>query len=289
MKLGNECRSCLFFSQSKKVENYNAEERDKFISEIKELCEREEENSASPLLMRRINLLHQEIFGKSIDYKEEKIKFNSLCLSYENDIYDIILNSSDSLEKAIQFAIVGNLIDFTKLTSIDMDLLEYFVSKANEQKLDEVVLSELKKDLSSAKTITYLLDNCGEIVFDKLLIKTIKKLYPHVTITAVVRGEEIVNDVTYFDSSFVGLDKVCDVIDNGTNVPGTYLKEISKECLHQMNSSDVIISKGLGNFETLHNECDYNIYYLFLCKCDFFASMFNVKVWDSVLTREKKI
>ena len=55
----------------------------------------------------------------------------------------------------------------------------------------------------------------------------------------------------------------------------------------EIDNSDVIISKGLGNFETLHKECALNIYYLFLCKCDFFADMFNVKVWDSVLTKEK--
>ena len=112
-------------------------------------------------------------------------------------------------------------------------------------------------------------------------------MYSNIFITAVVRGSEIVNDVTYFDSYMVGLDKECQVIDNGNDVPGTFLKEISNTCKQALDNSDVIISKGLGNFETLHKECALNIYYLFLCKCDFFADMFNVKVWDSVLTKEK--
>ena len=76
------------------------------------------------------------------------------------------------------------------------------------------------------------------------------------------------------------------VIDNGTDIPGTYLKEISSSCLQQINSSQVIISKGLGNFETLHG-CNKNIYYMFLCKCDYFANKFNLNKWESVLTNEK--
>lgn len=288
MKLGEECRSCLFNSQSKKISDYQDDERIEFINRIKSLCQSEPEDSASPLLMRKINRVHQELFGKSIDYLKEKEEFNKLCLSYENDIYDIIMNSPDKLEKAIQFAIVGNLIDFTKLTSIDIDLITYFKLQADNQKLNKDVLNDLKRDLSKAHNITYLLDNCGEIVFDKLLIKIVKELYPNVQVTAVVRGQEIVNDVTYFDSAMVGLDKICRVIDNGNDVPGTFLKEISKECKECLDSSDVVISKGLGNYETLHQECNYNIYYMFLCKCEFFAEMFNVKIWDSVLTKEKK-
>lgn len=287
MKLGEECRSCLFNSQSKKVETIYGDKKEEFIKRIKTICANEPKTSASPLLMHKINKAHQEIFGKSIDYKEEKTKFNNLCLSYEDDIYNIINNSNDRLLKAIQFAIVGNLIDFTKLSSIDIDLLTYFKNNADKQKLNFVVLNDLKQDLSKCKRLTYLLDNCGEIVFDKLLIKVIKELYPNIMVTAVVRGEEIVNDVTYYDAKMTGLDLICKIIDNGNDVPGTYLKEISDECLDALDDSDVIISKGLGNFETLHEECDYNIYYLFLCKCKFFSDMFNVDVWDSVLTKEK--
>ena len=175
MNLGEECRGCLFNSQSKKIEKYNDDRKHIFIKRLKGLCDSEPVNSASPLLTRKINNLHKEIFGKSIDYKKEKEEFNKLCLSYEQDIYNIIMSSDDKLEKAIQFAIVGNLIDFTKLTSIDIDLLSYFKLQANKQILDINNLNDLKEDLSKCHNLTYLLDNCGEIYAFYIINKYLKK------------------------------------------------------------------------------------------------------------------
>lgn len=288
MNLGEECRTCLLSSQTKRVQNYqDVKKRDQFIEEITKLAfSFPKEGGASPLLMREINNVHKRIFSYPLDYTKEKIKYNQLCLSYESQIEEIILNSEDPLKKAIQFARVGNLIDFAKLTSIDMDLLAYFTNQANIQEVDLNVLSMLKKELGNAKKVIYLLDNCGEIVFDKILIKWIKKLYPQVEIIAIVRGKEIINDVTYFDSEMIGLDQVCIVKDNGSDIPGTHLKEVSKECLDLLLNNDLIIAKGLGNFETLHG-CHLNIYYMFLCKCKYFADKFNLKQWESVLTNER--
>lgn len=286
MKLGEECRTCLLNSQSKKVQSYqDTKLKEEFIKRITCLCKNYSSEGASPLLMREINNVHKEVFSHPLDYSKEKEKYNKLCLSYENEIEKMIYSSSDPLEMAIKFAQVGNLIDFAKLTSIDINLLDYFKEKVNKQHIDEKVLSMLKKDLSSKKELTYLLDNCGEIVFDKLLIKVLLNQYPHLNIIAVVRGKDIINDVTFFDAEMVSLNSVTKVISNGTDVPGTYLKEISKECLERINSSDLIISKGLGNFETLH-DCKLNIYYMFLCKCQYFADKFNLKIWESVLTNE---
>ena len=67
-----------------------------------------------------------------------------------------------------------------------------------------------------------------------------------------------------------------------------YLKEVSKECYYLIHNADLIISKGLGNFETL-NGCGLNIYYMFLCKCDYFANKFKLKKWESVLINEKSL
>lgn len=286
MQLGEECRTCLFSSQAKRAQTYLDKEKvNEFINKINVLCKTFPSTGASPLLMRAINEVHKEVFSFPLDYSKEKIKYNKLCLSYEKQIEEIIDSSLDPLKKGIQFARVGNLIDFAKLTSIDIDLLDYFIKQAEVQEVDEKVLTNLKEELSNKTNVVYLLDNCGEIVFDKILIKIIKRIYPHINLIAVVRGKEIINDVTYFDSEMIGLDKVCKVIDNGTDIPGTSLEDISKECLETIKKADIIISKGLGNFETLHG-CKLNIYYMFLCKCMYFADKFNLKQWESVLTNE---
>ena len=286
MRLGEECRVCLFSSQTKRVQTYsNKTKVNEFINKIDNLCKNFPSTGASPLLMRAINEVHKEVFSYPLDYSKEKIIYNSLCLSYEDKIQNLINSSLDPLKKAIQFARVGNLIDFAKLTIIEVDLLEYFIKQAEVQDVDEKVLTNLKKELQTKKEVVYLLDNCGEIVFDKILIKVIKNLYPHINIISVVRGKEIINDVTYIDSQMAGLDQICKVIDNGTDIPGTSLDDISKECLETIKKADIIISKGLGNFETLHG-CKLNIYYMFLCKCMYFANKFNLKQWESVLTNE---
>ena len=286
MKLGQECRYCLLKSQTHKVDFYiNYDKKKIYLEKLEDLCLHYGNNLPSPLLMRQISLLHQEIFGFTVDYSQEKIKFNNLCLSYESRIEELIEQSEDKLLLAIKFAIVGNLIDFAKFDKFDEDLFPYFKEQALSQELDESTYLKLKEQLAKAKKITYLLDNCGEVVFDKILIRIIKELYPSLEVIVVVRGKEIINDCTYFDTSMVGLDKIAKIIDNGTDIPGTYLEEISSECKETMLSSDLIISKGLGNVETLHGS-KLNIFYLFLVKCEFIANLFGLKLFQSALCNE---
>ena len=55
------------------------------------------------------------------------------------------------------------------------------------------------------------------------------------------------------------------VMGNGSNVGGTWLYGISGQALELLHNADDILSKGQGNYETLHGS-GLNIYYLFLCK-----------------------
>lgn len=287
MQLGEECRDCLYRSQSARVLNEpDSEKKERFLREIRQLTKTYPSESASPLLMRAIDRKHREIFGHSLDYSEEKVHFNRLFLDMEEKIEDEIFHAKEPLKRAIQYARVGNLIDFAKLTAVDENQVNRLIDIADRQNVEEDVYLRLLNDLKEARRLVYLLDNCGEIVFDKILIQTIRRYYPDIFITAVVRGKEIINDVTKKDSVQVGLDRIVEVIDNGTDIPGTYLKEIGKECREKMEKADLILSKGLGNFETLSG-CGMNIYYMFLCKCRYFADKFHLKQWESVLTNER--
>ena len=85
-----------------------------------------------------------------------------------------------------------------------------------------------------------------------------------------------------------GLTKIADVIGNGSGVGGTWLPDISEEARSLLEQADVIISKGQGNFETLH-ECGLNIYYLFLCKCDLFVRLFDADLFQGMFVNEKRV
>jgi hypothetical protein len=132
----------------------------------------------------------------------------------------------------------------------------------------------------------YLADNAGEIVFDKIFVKNIKERYPGLTIYFAVRGEPVLNDATEQDAYFVGIEKYAEIINNGTCVPGTDLDIVSKQFKQVFKEADLIISKGMGNYETLCG-CKENIYYLMLCKCQVFQKKFKCDSYDHLFTHEK--
>ena len=166
--------------------------------------------------------------------------------------------------------------------------LETLISDAGQMQFDETELAYLQSDLQKAKRVVFLTDNCGEIVADKLFIKEIKKVYPQLAITVIVRGQDVLNDATMEDAKAVGLTDIVKVIGNGSAIAGNSLGYISTEAEELIRTADVVISKGQGNFESL-NGCGLNIYYLFLCKCDWFVRRFKMKRLAGILINDRNL
>ena len=171
-------------------------------------------------------------------------------------------------------------------TTLEQTFLTELLSTHDRFVIDEKQYREFTTDLENAKNIVYLTDNCGEIVMDKLLIKQIKKKYPDLELTVMVRGTEVINDATMEDAKQVGITDYARVIPNGSDIAGTWIEEMSEEAKAVLDGADVIISKGQGNFETLR-KCGRNIYYIFLCKCDLFANTFQVPKLTGMIINEK--
>ncbi len=287
MKLDEECKGCLYESQLKKVESTqtDAERLGVFKAKVKELCEYPPKNYCAPLLMRDINGVHRKVFGTDIDYSREKSEFNLALLALEDSLYKKIITSPDPVGRALSFAAAANYIDYARMSKLGPDSIDVVMKAAERAVPDEATLEKFKIRLRTAKTLLYLHDNCGEIVLDKILIRTIKKLYPDIKFTSVVRGKPIINDVTEADAREVGLYEVAEVIQNGADVPGTYLKEVSPRVLSLLKSCDVIISKGLGNLETLYGE-GYSVFYAFNCKCRHIAEKFACPMWSAAFVCE---
>ena len=134
----------------------------------------------------------------------------------------------------------------------------------------------------------WLTDNCGEIVLDKIAMKILHELHPGVKVTAIVRGEPVVNDADLEVAHYVGLDRIVHVTGNGSGIAGTDLADISGEAEQLIRDADLIVSKGQGNFETIHG-CGLNIYYLFLCKCDWFVQKFHAERFQGMFINERSI
>ena len=216
----------------------------------------------------------QKEFGLSPDYlKEEKTFSNRFVLERLDSIQQRIDNAPDPVYAALQFAVLGNYLDFSALQGeVSFDSLEEMLDSALELALDKDCYRQFLADLEAGKKLLYITDNAGEIVFDRLLAELLQKKYPHLEITFCVRGSAVSNDATREDAEAAGIP--FPVIDNGTAIGGTVLQFISQEMRDAMDSADVILAKGMGNTETLYG-CQYPVYLAFLVKCERFIEYFN--------------
>ncbi|MGD9034004.1 MAG: ARMT1-like domain-containing protein [Desulfobacteraceae bacterium] len=191
----------------------------------------------------------------------------------------------DPLYEAVKLAIIGNSVDFM-MSDKSVDTLE-MIKKRMEYALPEETFKEFVGKLNSTRRLLYIGDNAGEIVFDKLLIETIRE-GQDVEIFFVVRSVPILNDVTLREAQFVGMDRVATVIENGIDspLPGTILKRCSRELRELVERADLIISKGGGNFDTLDEErkrLDMNITFMFLSKCYPYKRHFGVELSNPIM------
>ncbi len=286
MKFDDECRDCLYNSQlSKVVKAKDGDKFELFKRGVRALCDNPPVNYCAPLLARDINLLHVKIFGEIIDYSAEKSLFNQKLLALEERLYSLITAAADPLTEALKYAITANYIDFARLSDLNEGSIETVIAAARKASVDGAVLSSFKRRLASAKTLCVLHDNCGEIVLDKILIRVILANYG-LKVISVVRGQPIINDVTATDAKETGLDKIAEIVENGSDVPGTYLKEVSVQTIDVLRNADVILSKGLGNLETLYGE-GYGAFYAFNCKCAHISRQFGVPLWSACFIEEE--
>ena len=141
---------------------------------------------------------------------------------------------------------------------------------------------KLFKALNNSQSLLYLCDNCGEIILDLIFIQYIHKYYPDVKITLALRNEPIINDICIDDKDYLPIEDYIEVISNTTNTPGFIYDKASLYMQDIFNESDIVISKGQGNFEGLVGIKKDNLFYLFMAKCDIVSLMLGVDTMSIV-------
>jgi damage-control phosphatase, subfamily I len=232
---------------------------------------------------RRIQQIVRNITGVDDPYAEVKDESNHAMLEQFGKYSELVRTSLDPLETAIRLAIAGNVIDYGASEFVDIADVSGSIKHALTSQIDTAALEEFRSALRRAHTILYLGDNAGEIVFDRLLID----LLPREKITYVVRGRPILNDVTMKDAQTAGITYLVDVIDNGSDAPGTLLDTCSDTFRQQFNEADLIIAKGQGNYESLSG-IDKDIFYLLIAKCPVIADHIGCLVNSIVLLRSTR-
>lgn len=238
-------------------------------------------DQSPPAMVQRIHRRLREITGVDDPYRKAKDRLNRIALELIPALKIEVESASDPLLVAVRLAIAGNVIDM----GINGNLTEADVRQAVNQALIEPFFGEkdkFRQAVAKAQSILYLADNAGEIAFDRLLVEQIS---PE-RVTLVVRGAPVINDATLADTRAVGLDKIVEVIDNGSDAPGTILNDCHQEFRRRFAETDLIIAKGQGNFKSLSNEPG-NLFFLFKVKCPLVMDHVNQPIGTQMLVQSR--
>jgi hypothetical protein len=227
-----------------------------------------------------IHRIVRNLLGDTDPYHHLKQLYNRRALALYPEMKDIVAGSPDRLLTAARLAIAGNNIDFGIRSNNDHIDLHEVIEETLALPLAIDHSRYFAEAVGTARSILYIADNAGEVVFDRLLIEEIPDHGDRVLFA--VHGEPVINDATMEDAEDAGLTGIVRVIDNGSDAPGTMTETCSESFLHELNRADLIISKGQANYETLSDEPG-NVYFLLKAKCPVIAAHMNLRVGDLIL------
>jgi uncharacterized protein with ATP-grasp and redox domains len=252
------------------------------VRQVLKLTTKLDMSQSPPVIGQQIHRLIRNLVGQDDPYRRIKGRFNNLALSLYPELRKHIVSSNNRLETAIRLAIAGNIIDLGVKTGLTESQIEKTIAQSLTDPLDTQALNEFRNATNQAKDILYLADNAGEIVFDRLLIEQI----PIEKVTVVVKGFPVINDAMMEDAVVAGLPRIVEVIDNGSDGPGTILESCSTTFRSRFSTADLAIAKGQGNYETL-SDVDKNIFFILKAKCPVIASDLGCGVGEMILRRSQ--
>lgn len=280
MKVHLDCFPC-FLKQSLIALRYGTKDKDLQEKILKDVLDDIQSADTSKPPAYATTFIHKKIRDllEKDPFRDIKSEYNQIALKLYPSLTNKVKASSDPLWTASRLAIAGNVIDFGIFTSVD---IEGAIERALNNPLTTDDYQPFKTGLADAEEALYLLDNAGEIVFDRILIETMQSLGKRVV--AVVKGAAVLNDCTIEDARETGLTEICEVIDNGSDAVGTILEWTSPSFQQRYREAPFIISKGQGNFETLYDP-EKTIFYLFQSKCEVISKELGLSLGSMILKK----
>ncbi len=281
MNIDEACVGCIINQSAKVADAINADKglTKKLISTVEELSKDFSYEQNPPEIASYVYEKMAEIANKEDLYNEIKELSTKKALSLVPLLKDKLSISKDKLLTATKIAVAGNVIDLAAAVEFDLDEeLEkvFYIDFAHDD------FDKLKSELSHAKSVVILGDNVGEHIFDYMFVEVLKELFPHAKYSYFVRGNPIINDVTIKEALACGFDKLCDLVDSGVNTPGFAYSRANPHAKKLFDEADLVISKGMGNYECLSPSHRDKICFLLKVKCEVVASSLDKQVGDIV-------
>ena len=280
MNITTDCINCLLNQSIRVAKNLNLDEfKSKELSKIAQESISKYSGVTPVIVASDLYPKMSYFIGSSDIYADLKAKSTKEALKLLREVEATLNNLEDRVKGAIKVSVAGNVIDFATPNQFDLSKEFKTVFKTpfaidNQDKF----LDKLK----SAKSLMIVGDNVGEHVFDKLLLQEIKIAYPNIELYYATRGVPIINDVTMKEAKEIGLDEVATLIDSGVNTPGLDYNRASSSFMEIYNSMNLILAKGMGNYEALDEVDDNRIFHLLKVKCNVVASSIGANLGDLI-------
>lgn len=231
-------------------------------------------------------IVHWEAYkaiGTKDPYKAVKERSNEVANELLPKARKVVEGAEDRLLAAMQCAIIGNILDFgigMKYHGPD-DLIEHFDSLL-EEGLGHNDLERFRHLLGPGARVVLFTDNCGEIIFDGLLSEVLMDM--GVKVTMVVKGEPILTDATVEDAKEYGIDKKVDeLLDTGIFAVGVDLERLPDRVKDRLQEADLVLSKGMANYESFSDGPLHPIVHLLRTKCGPVAENMSMPLDRSVI------
>ncbi|PNX49283.1 MAG: hypothetical protein BV456_09085 [Thermoplasmata archaeon M8B2D] len=283
MKIQIECVPCLLkriVFESEQSTNDKKIQQKTLKKTLTLLADLYDPNGCSASIATNIHRVAYDTLGDEDPYKDLKKQSNKIAKKLVPRVEELVFVSEDPIRMIMLCSIVGNMMDFgirggSKNPNDLSDIFEGIISE--DLGWDDV--DKVKKILSKSKNVILFTDNCGEIVFDKILCREIKKFNPDIFLTLVVKGERILSDATMEDAKELGMDKVVDeILTTGCFAVGVDFDRLPSDVEKKLKSSDLIICKGMANYESF-SETNYRpIAYLLRTKCSAIADSMGLPI-----------
>ena len=283
MKIQTECVPCLIKRIVFEAE-HSSNDPEKISKAIGDACrvlgELYNPNKCSVTIATKVHKAAYDALENNDPYRDLKNQANKIAQVLVSRVEELIENSDDPLKTSMICAIIGNMMDFGIAGgSSHPSMLKEIFEKTYADGLGYDDYDKLRGFLKNSKHITLFTDNCGEIVFDKILCREIKKFNPNLKITLVVEGKPVLSDATIEDAEELGFDEVVDeILTTGCFAVGVDFSKLPKDLEETLDETDLVVCKGMANYEAF-SETDYRpICYLMRTKCNAIADSMGVPV-----------
>ena len=266
MTIKEECIGCII-AQSKRVCGaIDADEllTHQIVTHVQTALATSDFTLSPPVIAAPLYEAMAHMSGKIDLYDEQKAHATSQAYTYIPFLEETINANCDTFMAILKTAVVGNVIDLAAEVSFD---LHHAIHTVFDTPFAHDDSKQLYEKLSCAQTLLYIGDNVGEHLFDKLAIEHLKQLFPQLHITYMVRGNFIINDVTIKEALEANMQTVCTLIDSGVPTPGFVYDLATLEAQVHFDNADVILAKGMGNYECMSPVTRQNIAFLLKVKC----------------------